>query len=232
MNEMTSVAMNGSCVTTMRKTRAGSSGARRAQSPVCRRAPPGRVDRRVSRRLLTPVSTAMLMTPSPGGSFGLPGAVALGDVLRELLPAFQRVVDAHLARDRGTDVLGDLGAQVGELGDVDELDADGGPRLDARVRGVGALDGGAGRLGEGRRLLDVLGVLVRGRPLARRHPGPAELPADQLLVLLAGGPGHELPGVVLLLARLLDAPGPRVEPPGAVGLHDGGGRVAHLPAHR
>src|SRR5829696_5446932 len=134
MNETISVAMNGNCVTMMVKTRAGSNGARRAQSPDRRKAPPVPADRLVCpRRLL--VSVATLMPPPPsshrrlpqtpacgcagshgtglGGSSGLPGAVALGDVVRELLPAFQRLVDAHLARDGGADVLRDLGAEIG-----------------------------------------------------------------------------------------------------------------------
>src|SRR5690349_13786726 len=103
MNEMTSVTMNGSCVTMIVKISAGRSGARRAQSLDCRRTPLGRSGRASSRPLPTSVPTAVVMTLA---SFRRSGAVALGDVVRELLPAFQRFVDAHLPRDRGADVLG------------------------------------------------------------------------------------------------------------------------------
>src|SRR6185312_5618489 len=79
----------------------------------------------------------------------LAGLVPLGDVLGEPLAPFQGLVDRHLTGDRRAHVLRHLGAQVGELGDVDELDADRRPRLDAGVARVGAGDGGLGGRREG-----------------------------------------------------------------------------------
>ena len=64
------------------------------------------------------------------------------------------------------------------------------------------------------------------RALARK------LVADELLVVLARGPGDELPGVLLLRARRLDAPRPGIEPAGALRLHDGCGGVTDLAADR
>src|SRR5690349_5801368 len=189
------------------KTRAGSSGARRTQ-PAARRAPDG-----VGAVVTSPLFSATdVMSVAPRWSAVLAGSVALGDVVRELLPPVQRLVDAHLPGDGRADVLRDLGAEVGELRDVDELDADGRTRLHARVAGIGTGDGLLRRLGERRRLLEVVRVVVRRGALAGGHPGPAELGPDEFLVLAAGRPGDELPGVVLLLAGLLDAPGPGVEP--------------------
>src|SRR5688500_3301319 len=111
MNEMNSVATNGSWVTTIMKIRAGSSGARRAQSADRRRAPLGWVPGasgapprgRSSVVLIAPPSllSSRVSTdrgprdgrpvghgsPPPGRSLWFSLAVALGHVLRELLPA-------------------------------------------------------------------------------------------------------------------------------------------------
>src|SRR5205085_12695422 len=122
--------------------------------------------------------------------------------------------------------------EVGELRNVDELDAERGPRLHPRVARVGAADRVLGRFGERRRLLEVIRVLIGRGALAGRDLGPPEPAADQFLVLLARRPGNELPGVVLLLARLLDAPRPGVEPARALGLHDRGGGVPDLALDR
>src|SRR5690606_16519436 len=127
--------------------------------------------------------------------------------------------------DGRADLLGDLGAEVGELGDADELDAGCGPGLHARVLGLGARDGVTGHIGEGTGLLAVLRDVVGRGALAARHVRPADLLADELLVLLAGRPRDELPGVLGVVGRLLDAPGPGVEPAGAVGLVDRRGDV-------
>src|SRR4051794_26805231 len=121
MNEITSVTTNGSCVTTIMKTSAGNNGARRAQSEARRRPAeggPGGVAVPVPPPVL---STASVMGVSPfrKPQSALPGAVAFGDVLGQFLTAVQGLVDAHLAGDRGADVLRHLGAEVGELGDVD-----------------------------------------------------------------------------------------------------------------
>src|SRR6185312_17180099 len=146
MNETTSVMTNGSWVTMIMKTRAGISGVRRAQLAARCLAesscPPGGLAALLPR---SRVCVATLMTPSPCWSQtirtcwrprSLPGlhrAVALGHVVGDALPLGQRLLDRHLPCDRGADVLGDLGADVRELGDVDELDADGRAGLHARV---------------------------------------------------------------------------------------------------
>src|SRR4051794_33076462 len=83
----------------------------------------------------------------------------------------------------------------------------GGAGLDPGILRVGIGDRVPGRRGERGGDLEVLGVGVGRAALACRHAGPADLLADELLVVLAGGPGDELPGLVLLLARLLDSPG-------------------------
>src|SRR5690242_9903009 len=200
MNEITSVTRNGSWVRMMVKISAGSSGARRAHSPERRSADdgtpgpapaPGR-----------PVSTATLMmvplvssSARASPSLVLPRSVPFGHVVRQLLPAFQGFGHAHLAGDRRADVLGHLGAQPRELRDVDELDARRRPWLHPRVQRVGVLDRALGRCRESLCLVQIFGDLVGGCPLAGRYPGPAERAADQLFVVLAGGPGDELPGV-------------------------------------
>ena len=83
MKEMTSVPMNGSCVRTMTKIRAGSSGARRAQSPAagspCGRRPC--------------VATADVLAVVRCGAHFLPRLVALGDVLGEPLALVEGLVD-------------------------------------------------------------------------------------------------------------------------------------------
>src|SRR3712207_746986 len=131
MNETIRVTANGSCVTTIVKMRAGSNGARRAQSD----------DRRSARSVRgggastasRPRSRVVLMAaprlpwvvrPPPAGhravSSRLPLPVALGDVLGQCLASFEGLVHAHPAGDGGTDVLRHLRAEVGELGDADE----------------------------------------------------------------------------------------------------------------
>src|SRR3954470_18132361 len=191
MNEMTSVATKGSWVTMIVKISAGSRGARRAQSAERRSAPSprgggvpsaGRSAR--SRVTLMPLLSGDSMpdgvvaarAPAGGGpslhSLRLPRPVEGGDVVSELLSPVERVGDGHLSRDRRADVLGDLRAEIGELRDVDELDARRRARLDPRVVRVGAQDRLERGLGERRRLLDVRGVLVRRGTLARRHLRP------------------------------------------------------------
>src|SRR5689334_1660380 len=127
MNETISVTTNGSWVTMIMNTRAGISGARRAQLAARCLAdsscPPGGL------AALLPwprVCVATLMTPSPCWSqtvgtcwrpCSLPGlhrAVALGHVVGDSLTLGQRLRDGQLPCDRGADVLGDLGADVGE----------------------------------------------------------------------------------------------------------------------
>src|SRR5437764_194112 len=179
---MTKVATKGSWVMMIVNTSAGSSGARRAHSaarfgPRCAEVASGR----------SRVWVAMSL------------ALVLGrDLLGQCLSRRQRGVHSGRSGYRGADLLRHLGAQVGELGDVDELDAQRRPRLHARVLRVGAADGVLGLLGERTGFLDVVRVAVGRGPLARRHPGPAQLLADQVLVVLSGRPRDELPGVVLL----------------------------------
>src|SRR5688572_4304547 len=183
MNEMTSVATNGSWVTTIMKIRAGSRGARRAQSAERRSAPlgclpaasgapprgrssvvliasPSRLSRMSTERDPCGGAAAGQWDPRPSPSRLLPVAVALGYVVREFLPAFERVVDRGLAGDRGADLLGHLGPQVGELGDADELDPRRRTGLHARVVRVGGEDRLERGLRERRRLCHVVGVLI------------------------------------------------------------------------
>src|SRR4051812_10471064 len=133
MNEMISVPMNGSWVTRIMNIRAGSNGALRAQSPA-----------RCSEVSLPPAG-AGAWAPAPAGRstevliwHSFPDGPLLLVLRRDrrfrhLLPLVQSLVDGDLPGDRGADVLGHLGAEVGELGDPDELDARGRPRLHARV---------------------------------------------------------------------------------------------------
>src|SRR6478609_4338138 len=153
MNDTSRVMTNGSWVTMIMKTRAGISGARRAQLAARCLAesscPPGGLAALLPR---SRVCVATLMTPSPCSSqpvgtvrrptsfVGLHRLVALGHVGGDGLPLGQRLLDGHLPRDRRADVLGDLGADVGELGDVDELDADRRARLHSGVLRVGRGD--------------------------------------------------------------------------------------------
>src|SRR5688572_4566673 len=164
MNEMNSVATNGSWVTTIMKIRAGSRGARRAQSAERRSAPldgvPGASGApprgRSSVVLIAPPSRLSSRgstdrgsrdgrlvnhgSPPSGRSLWFSLAVALGHVVGQLLPAFERVVDRGLAGDRRADLLGHLGPQVGELGDADELDPRRRTGLHAGIVGVGGED--------------------------------------------------------------------------------------------
>src|SRR5947209_6815730 len=180
MNETIRVTTNGSWVTTIVKMRAGSRGALRAQSAERRSAsPPRALD-----PLLAADATATLIWPPPllsstpersrgvppSWSPRLPGAVALGHVVGELLSAFQRCINRGLAGDRGADPLGHLRTEVGKLGYVDELDPERRTRLDPGVAGVGTLDGAAGGFSERRCLLQIRRVLVGRGTLACRHP--------------------------------------------------------------
>src|SRR5919107_2532432 len=114
MNETISVTTNGSWVTMIVNTSAGSSGARRAQSADRRSAPPGGGPggrgggggggcsprpRPVWRVLV------LIAPPSPGvvlpaRSLRLPLPVALGDVRGEFLPPLEGLVHRHPAGDR------------------------------------------------------------------------------------------------------------------------------------
>src|SRR5687768_8127454 len=110
MNDMIRVTTKGSWVTMIVKIRAGRSGARRAQSLARRIAASDRTGR-ASCAVPRPV-LMVVMTPPPAScrcwvhvfavwSSGLPGPVALGDVLRELLAPVQRGVDRGPPGDRG-----------------------------------------------------------------------------------------------------------------------------------
>src|SRR5688572_8859509 len=132
MNEMTSVATNGSCVTTMRKISAGSNGARVAHFRYFWRGTGGG-------RSTTDRSSLFEVAPRTAISLPL---VLGGDLLSEPLTGVQRVVHRDRARDRRADLLRHLGAEVGELGDADELDARRRPRLHPGVERLSALDRG------------------------------------------------------------------------------------------
>src|SRR4051794_4762751 len=200
MNEIPSVATNGSWVRRMVKISAGSSGARRDQSPEGRRVGRAWADAPAARR---PLPTATLIGPllsgvlsdadcargrESGRSLAEASLIALRDVPGELLSLIEGLFHAHLTRDGGTDVLRDLGLQGRELGDVHELDARGGAGLDPGILWVGIGDRVSGRGGERGRHLEVLGIPVGRAALACRDAGPADLFADQLLVVLARGP--------------------------------------------
>src|SRR5918993_5490041 len=116
MNEMISVKTKGNWVTTMVKISAGSSGARRAQSAERRSAPLGGGEgggggggvggscprpRLVSRVVLIPLPSPSVVLPAR--SSGFPLLIALRDVLSELLPPLECLLDGHPAGDRGTD---------------------------------------------------------------------------------------------------------------------------------
>src|SRR4051812_46573691 len=123
MNEIPSVATNGSWVRMMVKISAGSSGARRAQSPEGRREGRAWAVAPAARR---PLPTATLIGPllsgvlsgaarasgcGGGRSWAEPCLVALGDVRRELLSPIEGLFDAHLSCNGRTDVLRHLGPQ-------------------------------------------------------------------------------------------------------------------------
>src|SRR3954452_10864381 len=184
MNEMTSVATKGSWVTMIMKISAGSSGARRAQSADRRSAPPaGGPGGRTSSRLR---SRVVLIAAPPGrgkvraarhtrrakgwwrSSGRLPLPVTRGDVVGQFLAPVERLLHGHPAGDGRADVLGHPRAEVGELGDADELDAGRRARLHAGVVRIGGPDRVDRRLREGGGLREVVGVLVGRRPLARR----------------------------------------------------------------
>src|SRR5215207_1631002 len=157
--------------------------------------------------------------------------VLLGDLLGQLLPVVERIVDTLLAGDDSGDVLADLGAEVSELRDVDKLDANSWPRLDTRIDWVGLLNRLECRLAESSGLLLVLGVLIGRDTLAGWHRCPAVLRTNQFLVLLRRCPGDELPGIVLLGALLLDRPRPGVQPAGRLRQLDGCLGIRHLALH-
>src|ERR1700761_9264449 len=108
------------------KTRAGSSGARRTQ-------PRRRSSLRVRSRWV----------PATGGAIAVISAslpVGLADGLGVLLRLGQRGLDRLGAGDGRAELLADVGAEVLELGDVLELHAGVGHRLQARVGRVGRVD--------------------------------------------------------------------------------------------
>src|SRR5262245_35430336 len=117
MNEMTSVATNGSWVTTTRNTSAGSNGARRAQAARrgwarAGRVPTGPATRAVavSRTLIGSPSTVEVGVPPPGG--GGTGSLPLvrgRDLGGQLLAGRQGGVHAGLAGDGVAEQLRHLG---------------------------------------------------------------------------------------------------------------------------
>src|ERR1700760_3398854 len=101
------------------KTRAGSSGARRTQ-------PRFRSFERARRR----------WAPATGGAIAVIRAslpVGLADGLGVLLGLVERARHRLGPGDAGAELLADVGAEVLELGDVQELDPVVGRRLQARV---------------------------------------------------------------------------------------------------
>src|SRR3954471_23393342 len=85
---------------------------------------------------------------SPPSSLRLPRPIEGSHVVGQLLPSVERLVHGLLAGDRRADLLGHLGTEIRELGDVDELDPGCRAWLYARVVRVRGLDGLESRLGE------------------------------------------------------------------------------------
>src|SRR5690349_22727848 len=166
--ESTSVTRNGSCVTMIANTSAGSSGARRRHFP-----PDDLFGRTVDSGSAGGASVVMSPStrlPAVSAAGGLlvadvgvrrtvdgprgrsrtkpdtaPGGRSLALVLvarglGQLLPVVQRRPDVAVTGDRRADVLGHLRRHVGELRDRDVLHADRRPGLHARVGRVGTLD--------------------------------------------------------------------------------------------
>src|ERR1700733_7464975 len=122
MNEMINVPTNGSCVTTIMKISAGRSGARRAQFPATRMAlPPPEAGAEVSAPAWGSRAVLTVVSPMTCPSASL--LVLSSHLLGRRLALVQCGVNRRLPRDRRADVLRDPRAEVGELGDVDELDA-------------------------------------------------------------------------------------------------------------
>src|SRR5688572_16810128 len=152
------VTRNGTWVTMMAKTSAGSSGARRTQRSL---APPltgtgGGVLVCSSARVMTSVISGL--PGRCGGAVGTAPPRALLVVLRhclgELLSVVQCLVDRLAAGEGGAELLRELGTEVRELRDADELHTQRGPGLQAGVGRVGVLDRAEGDVREGlRRLL-------------------------------------------------------------------------------
>ena len=253
-NEMTSVATNGSWVTMIMKTSAGSSGARRTHASC-----PARRSARVARWSTALAVSAVVLrschalapparwparpgeccTVGHGPAATSPG---LGGLLLLVAGGLARPSDPGSAPRRPL-VCPAIAAlmswrhlvpEVGELRDVDELDA--GRRAAAARPGwpgrrvsIASSVGSANARGD----LQVVRVRVGRGALAGRDAWPSRrCCADQVLVVLARGPGDELPGVVLVLGGLLDRPRPGVEPAGALGLLDRRRDVADLALDR
>src|SRR6266705_3981931 len=152
-------------------------------------------------------SSVTVTTPPPssgdGSARSRSSALLVAGLLAHLrgllLPLLQGLVDRLPAGDHRRDLLGHRGPERLELGDADVLHAGVGPRLGAGVVDVGLVDRLDGEAGEGGGRLLVLGKPVGRQAAAGRNPGPAELLADELDVVLGRGPRHELPGGVLLL---------------------------------
>src|SRR5580704_3398693 len=162
----------------------------------------------------------------------------------------ERLLHALGSSDRTGDLLADLEAEHLKLRDVDELHTDIGDRVHGRVIRVRRVDRLQRDVRERTGLGLVRRVAVQGGPAARRDSRPAVLAGDQRVVVLRGGPGHELPGGVRVGGALRDAQRPRPQPPrglrlvhgregvggvgedGRVGGGDGGCRDRGVVPHR
>src|SRR4051812_43846063 len=143
------VYRNGSCVMMIANSSAGSSGARRAirERKV---SPPRGARAGAARKVVGCAGGGAVVAVLAGGLLPL---VDLADRLGVLLPLGQRRGHRTRPGEHVIDVAAHLVTEVGELGHVDELDADRRPLLHTWVGRVGVLD----------RLLDQL--VVRGRRL-------------------------------------------------------------------
>src|SRR5919106_2385246 len=185
------LSANGTCVSRIVKTSAGSSGNRRRHES----------ERRIR---LDGAGGAWLpelsSPPSPGG---------------DALTVVDRCVDVRAPGDHRRELLSALVADVLELRDADVLDTGKtGARRRARVVDRRGGDRVERRLGERSSRLLVLRDLIGRLPGARRDRCPAagDLRAGLLQVLRTGSPGDVFPGEVGILRRLRDGKRPRPEP--------------------
>jgi len=109
------------------------------------------------------------------------------------LSLLQSCINRAIASDDCGELRCHLVTKIGELRNVDELDADCGPRLNAGVRRIGVLQRFQSRRGECGGSLGVVRVGVGRGALAGRQRGPTVGGTDQVFVLLRGSPRNELP---------------------------------------
>src|ERR1700722_7860135 len=158
---------------------ANEKGAGREDTPSCRLA--NTRSEAAGKRLSSLDVTALLH-----GGFG--AGLGLGE----------RLVHGHGSRERRREVLANVRSHTLELGDGDELHARIRYRLYGRVVRVGRVDRIERQLSE-RRSLQIVGVLVEGGARSGRNGRDPLLGGDEIEVVLACRPRHELLGSVRIL---------------------------------